>query len=233
MAKTRLIGNDGAVYLGTVGAEKIGDATKTLDELVGGTAASGDGKGFYQVTAIASASSFFDWTKPEVGDYFYNNGTGVLATGDKAIPVALLNSQTEETSIKSFEISLSKDKIDVTTLIDKQKTYRMGKTDASGTMTGVTTIGNDTMKKRFMDVLSVSSTGAFTMSRIDNTPLYFVGFLNAEEVAGDTLVAIVGRIDIESGNLGATDGSAQEYSSGFAPYAGDRMQVINIALASA
>ena len=85
MAKTRLIGNDGAVYLGTVGTEKIGDATKTLDELVGGTAASGDGKGFYQVTAIASATTFFGWTEPEVGDYFYNSGTGVLATGDKAI----------------------------------------------------------------------------------------------------------------------------------------------------
>lgn len=230
--KTRLIGNDGAIYIGSIGVAFVGDGTKTLDELAEGTVASGAGKGFYQVDAISSASSFFDWSGVEVGDYFYDDGKGELASGDKAVPVALLNSQQEDTSIKGFEISLSKDKIDVTTLTDKQKTYRMGKADASGTMTGVTTVGNDTMKRRFMDVLDVSSTGTFTMKRMDNTPLYFVGFLNAEEVAGDTLVAIVGRIDIESGNLGATDGSAQEYSSGFAPYAGDRLQAINIALAS-
>lgn len=230
MAKDRLIGNDGALYLQELVTEKLGDATKTLDELVGGSAASGDGKGFYQVTAIAEASSVFNWTDPEVKDYFYNDGTLVLGTGDKAIPVCLLNAVSEDTSIKSFEISLTKDKIDVTTMADGVKTYRMGKVDASGTMTGITTVTSDTVKKRFLDILSVSDTGAFTMVRKSNLPLFFVGFLNDEEIAGDTLMAVVGRIEIESGSLGATDGSAQEFSSGFAPSSADKLQIIKIAV---
>jgi hypothetical protein len=230
MAKSRLIGNDGAIYLQEEAVEYIGDGTKTLDVLAGGTAGGGAGKGFYQVVSIATTGTVFDWEKPEVKDYFYNDGTLVLAEGDKAYPVALLNSQDEDTSIKSFEISLTKDKIDVTTMSDKIKTYRIGKADASGTLNGITTIGNDTVKQRFLDVMDVSKSGTFTMKRQSNKPLLFVGFLNSEEVEGDTLVAVVGRINIESGALGATDGSAQEYSSAFSAYSGDRLQVINIAL---
>ena len=230
MAKDRLIGNDGALYLQELATEKLGDTTKTLDELVGGTVASGDGKGFYQVTVIAESASVFNWTDPEVKDYFYNDGTLVLGTGDKVIPVCLLNAVSEDTSIKSFEISLTKDKIDVTTMADGVKTYRMGKVDASGTMAGITTVAGDTVKKRFLDILSVSDTGAFTMTRKSNLPLFFVGFLNDEEIAGDTLMAVVGRIEIESGSLGAADGSAQEFSSGFAPSSADKLQIIKIAV---
>jgi hypothetical protein len=230
MAKDRLVGNDGALYLIEEATAFVGDAIKTLDELAGGTAASGDGKGFYQVTAIADASSVFNWDNPEVKDYFYNDGTLVLATGDKVAPVCLLNKTAEDTSVKSFDITLTKDKIDVTTLSDKVKTYRMGKVDASGTMTGITTVTNHLIKKRFLDILEVSSTGAFTMIRKSNQPLFFLGYLNDEEIANDTLLAVVGKIEIESGSLGATDGSAQEFSSGFAPSSADKLQVITIAV---
>lgn len=233
MAKSRLIGNDGAIYLQEETVEYIGDGTKTLDVLAGGTAGDGAGKGFYQVVSIATTGTVFDWEKPEVKDYFYNDGTLVLAEGDKAYPVALLNSQDEDTSIKSFEISLTKDKIDVTTLVDKVKTYRMGKVDASGTMSGITTIGDYTIQKRFLDILKVSDSGTFTMNRKTNSPLFFVGFLNDEDIEGDTLVAVVGKIEIESGAMGATDGSAQEFSSGFAPSSGDRLQIITIDIPNA
>lgn len=231
MGKTRLVGNDGALYLQEEATAFVGDGLKTLDELAGGAAASGAGKGFYQVSALA-ASSAFSWTDAEAKDYFYNDGTLVPAVGDECIPIALLASASEDTSIKSFELSLSKDKIDVTTLADKkQKTYRMGKADASGTLSGITTVGNDILKKRFMDVLDVASDGSFTMNRKTNDPLYFVGFLNDEEASGDTMIAVVGKIEIESGSLGASDGSAQEFSSGFSPSSGDRLQVINISVA--
>lgn len=107
----------------------------------------------------------------------------------------------------------------------------MGKVDASGTMSGITLIGNDLIKNRFLDIMTVSATGTFTMSRKTDDELYFVGYLNDEEISGDTLVAVVGKIEIESGSMGATDGSAQEFSSGFAPSSGDRLQVININIA--
>lgn len=231
-AKNRLIGEDGAIYLKSLSVEIVGDATKTLDELVGGDASSGAGKGFYQVVAIAETGSYFAWEDVEKKDYFYNKGDGVLASGDIAVPVILLADDEEDTSIKSFDISLSKDKIDVTTIADrKQKTYRMGKADASGTMSGITSVANDVIKNRFMDVLTVKADGTFEMKRKTNDELYFVGYLNDEEVSGDTLVAVVGKIEVESGSLGASDGSAQEFSSGFAPSSGDRLQIINIVLA--
>ena len=231
MAKTRLIGNDGAIYLTAIAAAYVGDATKTFDVLAGGAIGSKEGQGFYQVTAIKAAGSYIDWTSPEVGDYFYNDGTGVMEVGDTAIPIALITSQDEDTSVKSFEISLSKDKIDVTTLSDDQKTYRMGKADASGTMNAITVVSNNTIQNRFMDIMDVSSAGAFTMTRLTDDALYFVGFLNDEQTSGDTLVAVVGKIEIESGSLGASDGSAQEFSSSFAPASGDRLQLINIDIA--
>lgn len=228
--KDRLIGNDGAIYLLEEATVLVGDGEDTLDVLVGGTAGDGAGKGFYQVEALADSGSVFNWSGAEVGDYFYNDGTMKMVVGDKALPVCLLNNQEEDTSIKSFEIALTKDKIDVTTLSDKIKTYRMGKTDASGTLEGITSITNDKIRSRFLDTLKVSSTGAYTMTRKSNKPLLFVGFLNAEEIAGDTLVAVVGRIEAENVSLGATDGSAQEFSTGFSASSNDRLQLVNIEL---
>lgn len=222
---SKLIGNDGYVALGEVGSELIGDAIDDLDDLVAGGV--GSGKGFYQVTAIASSSTVFTWTSPKVGDYFWDDGLIVLATGDKvrALP------KTADASIKSFEIPLSKDKIDTTVLTDSQKTFRMGKGDASGSMTGVTLIGNELLSDRFIDRLEVASDGTFTMNRMKNTPFYFVGFLQSDDTSGETMVAIVGKVEAESFRYGATDGQAQEFTTGFAPTAGDKFQKVNIAIA--
>lgn len=228
-ASNRLIGNDGAVYLIDTQIEEVtGDDTKTLDELAGqGTASDKSGEGFYKVTALADSDSAI--VGLEIGDYFYNDGSLVLKAGDKVLPIALINKTTEDTSIKGFEISLTKDKIELTTMADTMKTYRMGKADASGTMTGITTVKEDVLKNKFMDVIDVSNTGSFTKKSQNNVPIYFVGFLNADKnIAEGTLVAVVGRVDIESGNLGATVGNAQEFSAGFAPFSGDKLQIINI-----
>lgn len=231
--KSRLVGNDGAIYLvDSAITELTGDATKTLDVLNSGTVGDGTGKGFYRITTLTATISEF-WADVEVGDYFYDDGTLVLSTGNKVVPICLLNKVSEDTSIKGFEISLTKDKIDVTTLSDKVKTYRMGKVDASGSMSGITTIGDYTVQKRFLDILKVSDTGTFTMNRKTNSPLFFVGFLNDEDIKGDTLVAVVGKVEIESGAMGATDGSAQEFSSSFAPSSGDRLQIITIDIPNA
>jgi len=231
--KSRLVGNDGAIYLvDSAITELTGDATKTLDVLNSGTVGDGTGKGFYRITTLTATISEF-WADVEVGDYFYDDGTLVLSTGNKVVPICLLNKVSEDTSIKGFEISLTKDKIDVTTLSDKVKTYRMGKVDASGSMSGITTIGDYTVQKRFLDILNVSDSGTFTMNRKTNSPLFFVGFLNDEDIKGDTLVAVVGKVEIESGAMGATDGSAQEFSSSFAPSSGDRLQIITIDIPNA
>lgn len=227
MAKTKLIGSDGFLVLGEVGSEYTGDGSQTLDELAGGLAASEEGKGFYQVTAVAASGSAFTWTNAQAKDYFYDDGTLVMAVGDLAIPLP----KDPDASIKSFEITLTADKIDTTTLTDKQKTYRMGRDDAAGTMTGITSIGNETISDRFMDRMEVSSLGVKTMNRKNKSPFYFIGYLQGEELSGETLSAIVGKVEPEGFTYGASDGSAQEFSTGFAPTADDRLQKINVVIA--
>lgn len=229
----RTIGSDGLLFLkdGAI-TELVGDGTKSLDELVkgtGGTGGAGDkaGDGFYKITAVDTTASAF--TGLGIGDYLYNDGKLVLKTGDKAVPILLTQTDEPDTSIKGFEISFTRDKTELTTMSDKMKTYRMGKTDASGSMTGITTIGHDIIKNKFLDILDVAQDRTFTLSKQSNTPVYFIGYINAnKDVASGVLSAVVGRVDIESGNLGATAGSAQEFTANFATFSGDKLQLINI-----
>jgi hypothetical protein len=222
---TRLIGEDGYVAIGELGTELEGDSSSDFDTLVGG--GTGSGKGFYQLTAFTTASTYIDWSEPEVTDYFYDDGTGIMNTGDKAraLPTTALD------SIKTFEIALSKTKIDVTTLVDKLMTYRMGKADAVGSMTGVTIVAEEILSDRFLDRMEVDNAGARTMNRRTDLPVYFVGYLQGEELSGETLVAIVGKVELENYTYGASLGSAQEFNTGFAPTAGDKLQKINVAIA--
>jgi hypothetical protein len=225
MAKTKLIGSDGYVTLGEVPAAVVGDAIKTLDELAGGAAASGEGKGFWQVSTIATSGTVL--TNLSVGDYFWDDGTLVPIVGDDVIQLP----KVADTSIKSFEITLTADKIDTTTLTDELKTYRMGRDDAAGSMTGVTSVSNEILSDRFLDRVNVTTPGTFVKTEKTKDPMYFVGYLQGDEISGETLVAIVGKIEVEGFTYGATDGSAQEFTSGFAPTAGDKLQKVNVTVA--
>lgn len=225
---TRLIGDDGYVSFGEVpDSAYVGDDTSDLDELAGGTTGDGGGEGLYQVVAIAATGTAFDWTDPEVGDYFWDDGSMVLTTGDEVNPLPM----TERESVKSFSIELSRNKIDTSTLKDKQKTYRMGKADVSGSMTMVTTVGENLVSDRFMDRMNVDNTGgspARTIQRMIAKPFYFVGFLQKDDSTGEKQIAVVGKVDVESNTEGAEAESAQQSDVSFAPVGGDRLQKVII-----
>ena len=223
---SRLIGEDGHVHLGTIGTTKVGDSSDDFDDLNGGGVTSGGG--FWQVVAIKTTSSYFTWTSPVVGDYFWNVGTGVMETGDTAVQLPTSNL----TPAKGFSIDLTKAKVDTTVLTDVQKTYRMGKSDASGSITLIETVGSETISDKFMDRQEITSAGVFTsMNRLTNTPLHFVGWLQDAYTSGETYIAVVGKIIIESKGIGIGLGSAQEYTSNFAIYAGDQLMKINVTVA--
>ena len=232
MAKQKLIGNDGALYLvKDTSAELVGDVTQTLDELVDGDKASGDGAGFYRITALATAlTTVFDFEGAKVGFYFYNDGTLVPAVGDKVKEMVLEVSAVPDASIKSFEIALTKDKIEMTTLPDDIKTYRMGRTDASGTLSGITRADNLDYLNAFLPLLSVAADGEITYSESTDGELILLGFLNEKDVTGGKRIAVIGKIAIENGNIKIVDNTAQEFSSNFSPVSGDRLQLIEILL---
>lgn len=225
MAKERLIGDDGYVCFGELETALVGDGTDDLDDLVGDGV--GSGEGFYQVASIATSGSVFDWTSPAVGDYFWNDGTLVMTVGDTARRLPY----TEAGSIRNFEINPSRARIDVSTFADNNRTYRMGKADMTGSMGGIFSINSDTWKltDRFVDRMTVAANGDFTVSRIDDDPIYFVGFLQGEKADGETLVAIVGKVELENFRFGATDGQAQEFTANMAPASGDNMMLVTVA----
>lgn len=215
----KLVGNDGFLSTGEIGADLVGDGVKTLDVLVGGGV--GSGARFYQIQALGGASAISALNANfKVGDYFYNSGGLIPAVGDIVKKLPGFQDDEKNTSIKSFEISLTKDKIDTTTLTDSLKTYRMGRGDAAGTTTGVTRVGDNSFSSRFLTKISQQPDGTgTTIDRSTNAPIYFVGVLQGNLTSGETGVAIVGKVELESYNYNATDGSAQEFTTGFAPSA--------------
>lgn len=229
----RLIGSDGYVIMTEIASALVGDGASDLDTLVGGGV--GSGAGIYQIDTIASSGSAISALNSAflTGDYFYNDGTLVPAIGDNVIKLGGYTDSTErDTSIKSFEISLTKDKIDTTTLTDPLKTYRMGRSDASGTMTGVTEPNREILSDRFLDRIEQEPDGtSTTVNRSVTTPLYFVGFLQGQTItSGNRVIAIVGKIEPETFTYGAADGSAQEFTTSFAPTAGDTLQKVVISI---
>lgn len=227
-AKNLLIGNDGAIYIVDGDTEVIGDGTKTLDEFTGGASGDGSGAGFYEVTSKATSSSELD--ELSVGQYFYNDGSLILVVGDNAKPIVLDATSTCDASLKSFELAMSKDKIEMTVLCDKIKTYRTGRTDVSGTLTGITSANDLRYLNPFLDVLEVAEDGTFTMSSQTDGVMYMLGFLNKEDVVGGKKIAVMGKIQLENGSISVADASAQEFSSSFSPVSGSKMNLIDIEL---
>jgi hypothetical protein len=213
MAKERLVGSDGKLVTVEYDEEVTGDGIETLDELQGGSAASGDGAGWWEVTAIA-ASTAFD-SNLEVGDLFWDDGTLVLETGDKAKYLI----ETEQADVTSFNLELSKAEIDVTTLADDVRRYRTGKVDMTGSMEGITTLGETDaagwVLNNFIKVISQSSAGVVTKSPIDDNPIYIKGVLQKDITNGEKEAFFWARINLLGSSLGASGEDAQNFSSSF------------------
>jgi len=231
MAINKLIGNDGFLSAQEVGADLVGDGLGDLDDLYAGGV--GSGARFYEIITVADSTSALTALNAafRAGDYFYNDGSLVLSAGTlvtdtvKALP-GLFEAE-KNTSIKSFEITLSKDKIDVTTLTDDLKTFRAGRSDASGSLTGITEADENIFSDRFLTRVEGEPDGTSTsLTRATSDPMYFIGVLQKDESVGNKVIAIVGRVELEGFSYGAVDGSAQEFTSGFSPSASSTMQKV-------
>lgn len=209
-----LIGDDSQIFTGALsGTELTGDNTKTLDELAGGTAGSGAGKGMYIITEFASGTTF--WPEGmEVGELFPAVGTEILKTGDKCKKLDL--SQIADAS--GWSLQITRTEVDVTRLKDSFKKYRYGKKDASGTLNSIFTIGvtdkatglvGQTMKL----FKKIGNTITVTIPNDQN--LYFLGYVRKTETGGETEDFVFGQITMSNITLGGQSGSAQSYDSSF------------------
>lgn len=208
-----LIGDDATIEALEFGTEIEGDALKTLDELAGGVAASGEGKGDWMVTAKAAAASIFGAL--DVGDLFPADGDEVPAVGDKC----KLATGTEFMDASSWKASFSASEVDTTLLRHKVKKYRKGKADAEGTLAGIFTIGvtgeSGGLLNQFLKVVHRDETGAITVSQVNSRPIYIRGVIRDTNYAGEVYAFMFAQIELFGVNLGAESGAKQEYSSKF------------------
>lgn len=218
--KERLIGSDGKLVVVTYATEVTGDGMSDLDELAGGTSGDESGAGWYRITAVGDPTAFE--VSHSVGDLFWDSGaTRVLDTGDKAEQLQ----EDEKADIQTFNVEMSRAEIDVTTLSDGVKRYRAGKTDMTGSMEGLTTVGVTTsggyIVNNFVRVLQQASDGSITISEVDDSPIYIKGVVQKDASAGETESFIWAKVNILSSSLGASGEDAQSFSSSFRIAPGD------------
>lgn len=212
MATKRLTSENAAIFRADEGTEVVGDGTDTLDELAGGLAASGDGAGYWLITAIDDVSSGFA-TNLEVGMVFYDAGTLVLEDGDKAKPL----SKETMSDVQSFTFEFSVDEIETTTLADEYKVYNLGKTDMTGTIEGVfekgtTDVAGGIMNK-FVRVVRQAAAGTVTVTAVDDSPIFVMAFIDANTTAGETEGFFFAQVQLLGANLGASQSDKQSWSS--------------------
>jgi hypothetical protein len=218
MAKERLIGSDGKLVTVTYDDAVTGDDTQDLDELAGGTSGDGSGEGWYEVVSISDGTSALD-DALSAGDLFWDDGTTVLATGTSSDDSVKKLIETEKADIQSFNLEFSRAEIDVTTLSDDTKRYRSGKTDMSGSLEGLTTIGVTDgagyITDSFIRIISQASDGSVTVTEIDDDPLYIKGVVQGDTSAGETEAFVWAKVTILSYTLNAGGEDAQSFSSNF------------------
>lgn len=208
----RLIGDDCQLFSGEVGEEKTGDGTKTLDELAGGAAASKAGEGYWLITAKASSSSFWP-AGCRIGDLYPASGAEVLGVGDKAKLLTL----TEIADATGWSMAITHAEVNVTRLSDKFNQYRFGKGDAQITINSIFIVGvtdaNKGMVERTMRTFKKAANGTTTVKDIDNSPIYFLGYVRKGEVAGEMKDFVFAKVALSNMTLGGTSGQAQSYDT--------------------
>lgn len=210
-----LVGDDGKFMTAKKGLQYAGDGEKTLHALVSGDEATGGGDGFFLVVAIADVNSVFPQGM-KVGELFPATGTEVLAAGDIVQKLDL----TEVADCSGWSLQITQSEIDVTRLKDKYKKYRLGKKDASGTVTSIMTLGvsdePDGMVGRSMKLFRreiKDGVTTVTISDSANESLYFLGWLNMTDIPGETQAFVFGQVYLYNVTLGGQTESAQSYDS--------------------
>lgn len=199
MARDRLVGDYGKVVQAVYGSEVIAAGT-----LTSGT--------WYLITGVDGSSPAFNGS-PEVG-YLYRGGGETLATDDKALPLT----ETDLCDIQGWSLSSEKGEIDVTSLCDDVTVYKLGKSDVSGSLTGVYTIGttniDDGIQNGFVDIVKQASS-TYTISKINNSSIFVKLYTQKDTTSGETESFYYAPVVLNSFEHNVAQGEGQTFTSGF------------------
>lgn len=209
--KEYLVGSDGKLVTVALGTELVGDGISDLDDLVGG--GTGSGEGWYVITALAAASALPAGLA--VNDLFWDDGTLVPATDDKV----KFMTETEQSDVTSFKITIDRSEIDVTPLGFDYKVYRGGKRDMSGSLEGITTIGKTDaagwVLNNFIKTIEQAAAGTVIVREVDESAIYLKGIIQKDASSGEKEAFIWCKILLLGTELGAAGEDAQSWSSNF------------------
>lgn len=198
---------DGDYLAGDFGTEVLGDATKTLDVLAGGTAGSGAGKGLWLVTAKAAASIFGD---VPIGHPFPADGDEVPAVGDKC----KFGTFASVAELISGEIEVSADEVDMAVLVDEFDPAEPGKKKFSGKLSMQYVIGKSDIAggavNRYFALIRKTATGV-SFNVAANLPVYLLAYVRKTSVMGEANAFFFGKVYRFGMKLGAARDGRQSF----------------------
>lgn len=195
----RLVGADGKLTSGSFGTAVIAGAV-----LADGT--------WYRVDAI-DASTVFP-AGVVVGYMFRGDGTLTLVGDDVASPFE----GTDLCDIQSWGLDYTKSESEVTTMCDDQKVYRSGKTDVTGSIEGVMTIGVTDLDNGFQNqfVTIVKQDGStYDFFAAENQEFYVQLYTDKTTAAGEVEAFYFMPITVTGFSASAGGEDAQTFSSPF------------------
>lgn len=121
--------------------------------------------------------------------------------------------------IYSWSLSASRSEFDVTTFCDETMSYEYGKTDLTGSLSGIRRIGitdvDGGVINNFYDVISVATGGTHSVYDDDNSEIYLQLYEQKEQTAGETESFFFVKAKIGSYEPTADLGSRQEFTANF------------------
>jgi len=205
---TKLVGDDGFLQTAEFGTEIPGDGATPLPE------------GIYVVTNVAGVSAFP--APADGGDNISNGDVLVVEAGASITPaidddVVTLN-MTDKCDVTDWTNEFTKEEIETTTLCDVVKTYRSGKSDASGTINGVFVTGitddKDGPLRQFIRIVKQDGDASYDSFAQREEVLFAFLYVNDDTNIADKMW-IAAPIQLYGESVGGELGSAQTFASPF------------------
>jgi hypothetical protein len=166
---------------------------------------------WYKIATISGTTPFpAGYT---AGDLFLGQGGTLTAANSAALGTAEVVAD-----CSGFEMSFSRDEIEVTVLTDDIKKYRPGKTDLSGTVNGINFVSEmrkaGSIANRFFKTVSATAANVSTFRAVDGSDLYGQFFIQDDTTtSGEIQSFLFGQIELYGYSLGAAISDAQSWTS--------------------
>lgn len=210
MAFKRLIGEDGALFRGTLGATVTGD----------GSTQSIAAETLVQVTSSLTANIGSAFEGLPAG-YFYYSPIATLAADLIVGTTWKVMTVGNMLDVAGWMLEASADIVETTVLNDNFKKKRTAKLDATGSVDlvfikGITDVAGSGILDSFYDVVAIAADGTATLSPKTSESIWLMGWLdNKDSETGENLLFTVMEVEFENFPLNVKMGEPDGFTANF------------------